>query len=110
VAFEFRGGPGDNGNLETSIGPLNQTSTDKPGDATYTTNIMRNDCPCGPYITNLLNTSNQINSSNLPYNSLTNNSNAAASTGIENMQLPVPNLPGWLFPTPGWGRQLPLGH
>ena len=107
-AWEFRAHPNDNlGTLEATIGSL-ATSDDNPADAAASINVVNTKCSCIPYLHNMLQTTNDINSSNVPYKALSFNSNAAVTTALGNLGVTYPQNPP--VSAPGWGVPLPLRH
>jgi RHS repeat-associated protein len=103
--FEFRGGPDENDILLADIGTL-ASAPDKLPDSFYNINVLNNQCDCDSYIGSLQQTTNQINSSNIPYHWTSTNSNAAVTTALNNLGIPVPSVPGWVGPITGWGKSL----
>jgi len=110
--WEFRAGPDDMGNnrLSASLqqyGPGRQPPIDDPADARYSISLLNNDCSCTPFLNKLATIDQFLAPGQVPYKRLGPNSNTVASTAINFMGLPTPNLPFPPWRAPGWGGPLP---
>jgi RHS repeat-associated protein len=116
----FRGGPGQNGNIDTLSRDYSPKSKNDPygfpdynPKSTPCITVLDNDKPCREYNYKLMSALADIANTNTPYPWYpflpgSRNSNSVASDALSVSGLPVPAPPVW---APGWGNPiLPFGN
>jgi len=97
---------GDFGVLVPRVGPYTPSVAGRdfaPAGTFPSVPILDNAASCNPHNQALANAMGRIGQSNIPYDPFYNNSNAAASTALENAGLDPGRPPIW---APGWGNNL----